>query len=311
MTGGGLPSLSEPVIAYRGHERILMRLLFALILFDSIPWDPRFADLPNPHGLARLVNLGVFLDPGLLGACRILSIVALIAYVAGFLPVVGGGLVLLIATAIGTVGNSQGAIGHSTQLVVMVLLGQWIAHGVSLARTPVGRRLAALLRPDAAAQNLAIHASKLVICAAYLASALSKIIDSDGQWIRDVPYLAVQMTKSNQMEFFNSLEPVADQTVQIASMILAHPWAARLLFGAGLGIEFFCLLAMLGRAWAFGVGLALVAMHLSISAIMGIDFDSHIALVIVFFLNLPGLPAMLAPLIRRCRDRRPIPAATP
>jgi hypothetical protein len=68
-----------------------------------------------------------------------------------------------------------------------------------------------------------------------------------------------------------------------------HPTLSSLFFGMGLLIELFAFLALLGRRWAFFFGLTIIALHLSISHLMQLDFWYHIWAAVIFLLNLPGV----------------------
>jgi hypothetical protein len=70
--------------------------------------------------------------------------------------------------------------------------------------------------------------------------------------------------------------------------MLAHPWGCRFLFGSGFFLELLALLALRGRPWALALGLGLIGMHVSIQYLMTLRFHFNIALLVVFFINLPG-----------------------
>ena len=69
----------------------------------------------------------------------------------------------------------------------------------------------------------------------------------------------------------------------------------RVLMGGGLAIELFAFVALRGRLWALGAGLAIIALHWGIDISMGLFFKYHIALVIIFYLNLPYWIGRLIP----------------
>ena len=65
--------------------------------------------------------------------------------------------------------------------------------------------------------------------------------------------------------------------------LLNHPMISRFIFGAGFMLEAFMFLAI-GSRWAtFGVGMCVIAMHLTIAETMGLLFPSHVAFLALFW----------------------------
>ncbi|CAN5204774.1 hypothetical protein BH23VER1_BH23VER1_24660 [soil metagenome] len=293
MVSGGriVRALLPRVIAHGRWERLVMRLVLAVVAFMAIRWGLPFELQPNPNGLASWGVDFTFLNSWeVMGPLRAGVVVSLMVYVIGWLPVLALVLPLFTLVGVGTLINSQGAINHDTQVVALVLLGQWVAFLV------MGIRGGGWVRAPAPAENVAIHVAKLMIVATYVVSAAVKLDESDGRWIHDdVPKLAVQLRKANLSKHASDLQPVDHFAGEVVpEWIIENPWLARGVFGGGLLLELFCFLALAGRRWALAVGLALIAMHLSIGWLMSLHFTFNVALVAAYLVNLPGI-AKLAP----------------
>jgi hypothetical protein len=68
---------------------------------------------------------------------------------------------------------------------------------------------------------------------------------------------------------------------------------ARIVFGAGLVIELLGFVILINRRWAFIGGVAIIALHLSISRLMNLNFEAHMIAVLIYCVNLPGLGKMV------------------
>ncbi|MDB6140156.1 MAG: hypothetical protein JWO94_3228, partial [Verrucomicrobiaceae bacterium] len=76
---------------------------------------------------------------------------------------------------------------------------------------------------------------------------------------------------------------------KVTQNIVDHPNLARIVFGGGLFVELFAFAVLLNRRWAFVGGLVIIAMHCSISEVMDLHFEYHMAAALIFLVNLPGL----------------------
>ena len=145
------------------------------------------------------------------------------------------------------------------------------------------------LRPGLALHRVAIYASTVTFAAAYVVCGIVKLVNSDFKWIQKVPYLSVQLLKSNWDGYYDSLQPVPEWLPRITQGIVDHPNLARLVFGSGLLIELLAFVVLINRRWAFVGGLSIIALHLSISKVMDLHFEYHMAAALIFLVNVPGL----------------------
>ncbi len=281
--------------AYGPIELFVMRAAFAALAFINIKWETAPYTTQDPSksvGLARFFDL-TWLGHHPPGALTQNAVIAfLLLYVAGFLPALGLLPLAFFATLIGTLINSQGAINHSWQLVTMMLLAQLLVY--AWPRRGNGRlNWSVTLKPDLDRHRQAAHAALIVIAASYVVCGLVKLANSDGMWLLRAPLLAVQLLKTHYNHFYDTLNMPPDWLRSVTEFLLDHPNIARLVFGSGLLIELLGFVVLISRRWSFAGGLAIIAMHLSISRLMNLNFDAHIFAALIYCVNLPGLGKML------------------
>lgn len=275
-----------------------MRIGLAALVWWETDWILKEAyqgTPPNPEGLAHLPGAAWFAQPAVGAAMMWVSLAGLILFALGRAPVLALLPALFGNLMIGSLKNSQGAINHSGQLLSMVLLTAWLLYLWAAwsdrrghAGNP-GSTAGGWWHPGLIRERLVVHWIKVTIAASYVVCALQKWIDSDLQWIWRTPWLAVQIIKNNRAEYFSKLEqPAGWIAVELPNLILQHPHVARVVFGSGLLLETFAFLALCGRRWAAGYGLALIGLHLSISVVMALNFDLHMWLILIFLVNVPG-----------------------
>jgi hypothetical protein len=254
-----------------------------------IPPVSDFEDQPKPHGIAAaLDNLDLTLTflhqarPA--GVIHIGFLIALIFYALGVALPVSLGWMFFALLLHGTYHNSQGSIHHHLQLITCVVGAQWIASVLAVARRG-GVRQWLQLAP--AAENRLVNWTQQVIAAGYVVSALSKLVISKGQWMWDTPRFGIQLAKAVDQDYYDHLRAGTDTPAWLPDWLLEHPWQARLLFGPALPLEFFAFLALRNRALGALYAIALIAFHLSVSALMSLDFRYNVQMMIVYLVNVP------------------------
>jgi hypothetical protein len=276
----------EVVLPFASWEMVLMRLLCSVHFYETLPHRISFSTMPFPNGLGRVIDFTFLAEPGLWPVLKGLSIPCLIAYTLGRFNLLALTYLLALIVSFGTLRNSQGAIGHSTQLLALVMLAQWSMSFIDVATNK--RKTLALRRTDTPSERRLIHAARVMIAAAYLTTAISKIDRSHGQWLLDTPNLSVQMVKTQANDYYNTLEPTKPAIAEkLPDLIAAHPHLARIFFAPALFIELFFFLGLLGRGWSAAMGLAAIALHRAIDLLMGLNFESHEVLLWIFFVNVP------------------------
>ncbi|MCB1098333.1 MAG: hypothetical protein KDN22_22360 [Verrucomicrobiae bacterium] len=289
----------EKWIDHAFYELVLMRLFFAAVIYDSVNWGRTFSRIVDPNGLARIEPLQDTLlwfgEAEHLEWLRSWFWLPLAIYVIGAVPIPAILSVLAVTVSVGTLENSDGGIGHSYQIVSLILLAQLGSHfynsfGKNSETNPRPTWQRCLLA-DSSMQNHAVHLTKVTIAAAYVVCGVAKLIKSDFLWINKIPLLSVQITKANLRDYYNTLEEKTDfVATRIPRLVVEYPNIARLFFGCGLALELSAFLALRGRRWAFCIGLSLIVLHLMIDQIMSLTFWTHMFCLTVFYVNLPGLP---------------------
>ncbi len=275
------------VFEYSGIELFVMRALFAVLVFTMIKWETSpYTAQEYPKGIAHLVDL-TWLGhhpPGMIA--KGITIAGLTMYALGCLPLLGLAPALFYAVCIGTLITSQSKnVNHTWQLVTLMLLAQFIIYAWRFRKSE-------LLRPDLAVHRLAAHASTVVIAASYVVSGVVKLVNSDFLWIKKVPLLSLQLLKSNWAGYYDTLERPPEWLERATQLVVDYPNLARLFFGTGLLIELVAFVVLINRRWAFIGGLTIILLHLSISQVMRLDFEYHIAAAFIFLVNVPGFARM-------------------
>jgi hypothetical protein len=288
--------------SYSSCECVFMRLGFAWLVYKTIDWGVDFHEQPHPNGPAQFLDLTFFSDPAVMGQIHAITILGLVFFVAGLLPQLALTWILFVMVGVGSLANSQGAIGHYTQLVAMIVMAQALAHWTR------PRELFTSLRTE----NRAIGWSLIVIAAGYMVCGWVKFVRSAGLWAWNSPMLAVQFVKTRQMYFFDQpdLQASASWIDRVPELIVAYPNMARLAFGAALLLELAGFLALTGRRTRAVYGLSLIGMHLSISLVMNLYFKTNIIAIVIFLVNPPFWIACGIRYINRLRANlvtRPIP----
>ncbi len=284
-----------------------MRCLFAVVIWQSLPLDldrfpgtdvplpgilKTYPDLdfetqPIPNGLGRWFDFTFFAHPNAPAVLAWIAIPCLLLYASGCgLPAV---LPILTFLSIGsrTLANSQGAIHHGFQMTSLALLAQTLVVLWPLAYR-VLKKKSLTLRGNRHLRDYLVYHTMIVIAAAYVIAALTKLDASDGKWIQNSHYIGIQLIKTDRQNYYGRLE--ADKyggDVKFAGDMLEHPNIARAVMGAGLFLELFAFLALYSRFFALAIGVSLVTLHQLVWKYMGLTFPLNMEMDIIFLMNLP------------------------
>ena len=260
-------------------ELRLQRVALAATVYVGFHAQPRFSEQPFPLGVSTLIDFSCLARPAAAAWVEWALLASIVLYIAGRAMVLATGVMLAAWVAAGALASSQGALGHKTQLLAMVLIGQLFAYvQASRARGANG------------AHGLAVYYSQEVIAAGYILAGLTKIVLSRGRWIEQIPLVVTEIAKTHGQTYYSTLQQgVIERGDAIATVILAHPNLTRVLFGCGGLLEISAGVALLGRRSAFAVGIGLLAMHWAIAELMLIEFPENEALLAIYFVNVPFL----------------------
>lgn len=277
-------NLRAAEIRYGWLERLIMRVLFAIVVERHVPNSLSHLSLSNPHGIGRLVDLTFLLDPSVFAVCRYLLWAALILYVCRIAWAFVLPYLTLLSIAVGTVINSHGAIAHYLQIVSLVLCAQTAAHFYGLWKQGRGGKK----QSAAEREDRVVFWSQQAIVATYLVSALTKLLHTSGMWFFQTPMIGVQIIKTTDQDYYDRLDQNAyGSGVAIAEWIAQHPLLVALVLGSGLLLELTSPLALCGRRWALFYGLSLVIFHESIHRVMKLHFLYNEYLIWIYLVNVP------------------------
>ncbi len=279
------------IVPHSGWEMGLMRIAFAVMVWQSVPSFYYQATLSHPTGLAHLLDLSFLMNPEVLGILRGLLAAAVVFYAAGFFMFLSLGVMTFMLAACGSLENSQGAINHSLQPLALVALAQWGVAGWFVVRDYLVSKRSFFPVATVETHRWLVHAAKVALVSCYVASAFTKLERSDGQWIQRTPNLAVAIAKTNTKSYLNIHERPDHLATAVPQLILEHPNLTRLFFGFGFALELFAFLALLGRWPAVLIGVSLILMHDMIARVMDLHFAIFEQLAFIFLVNAPWLAA--------------------
>ncbi len=282
-------------IRFQSWEMLIMRILFAVLVWDSFPGRVAYKGQPVPVGLAHFIDFSFLTNEGLFDGLTILLAVSLVVYVSGRFLWLALPVMLALKLATGTISNSQGAITHHTQIVTLIILAQ----AVYICVRAAGERfkftwISPISRLDT--QRNAVYISQQVAVAAYMASALTKILKSGLiGWIAGARYFPLQLAKTERMNYYNTLEEqlAAPESFSdrlpflMEDLFMTYPVVCGIFLAVGLFLELFAVLAMCGRRWNFVYGATIIIFHLTVSQMMNLNFVQNMFVLSIFFLNLP------------------------
>ena len=294
-------------IAYRNWEMLIMRVMFAMVVYLAFPKRMPYSGAKYEVGIARFMPLTWLSEPSTLEACRWILVAALCVYASGRLLVLALPVMAFLTIAPATLANSQGAAHHHLQVLGLVVLVQWIWFSVRACSAGEA------LRPGRRTHRLNVFYSQQVIVATYLTTAVWKLWKTKFGWIRESKYFPVQLAKTRDAHYYNKLERAgaessgwfawidawfAKMTPHFETFLFAHPNLCRLVIGSGLFLELFAFLALVGRRSRCVYGGLLVLFHLIIGRVMNLNFEFNIFLLLIFFVNLPWLGGVIFRRIR-------------
>ena len=178
-----------------------------------------------------------------------------------------------------TLANSQGSIGHPAQALHLALLAAWLASLVAFVQNRRGHPLKFGYRRG----ELELDWARQALSAAYVVSALTKVISSKGLWFIGAKYFPLHILKNNEMQFYNTLDESARRLDWLPEFALQHPHWCQFLFGIALPLELFVFIGLRNRRAALFFGLGLVAFHQVVTALTHLSFIFNKLLLLALF----------------------------
>lgn len=270
----------EP-IRHGRWELVWLRFGLAYVAWETFGGSSEFTGQPHPNGVAHWMDLTFLSEDATEGWLRLVARLSLVAFVVG----VPAGVSLLVPTFFGiglfTLKNSQGAIGHSFQVVHLCLLAAWMAGVWAM----VCRTQRWTLPNGLERGQLEIDWARQALAAGYVVSAITKVIESGGLWFRDSQYFALHLIKNNEMKYYGKLEAGVQQLEWLPEWMMQHPLACQVFFGLALPLELFAFLGCRNRVMGLVFGVSLIAFHLSVKQLTQLDFVYNMQLLLVLMMN--------------------------
>lgn len=286
-------SARPPVPTFAFYEKLVMRLLFAWLVWRATPGVLLVNGIPSPNGITRLFDLHFLLDPDVFAGARIALGAALVLFVLRLVVWLALPIALFVNVALNGIVNSQGAIQHAAQIVSLVLLAQTAAHFYGLWQRRRGEERATL-------ENRVVWWSQQTIVAVYLLAAIAKLVVTKGLWIFQARWIGVSITKAAYQAFYDRLDQSnLERQLAVANFAATHGWLVALIAAAGLFLELASPLMLINRIWAAVIGGALICFHLGLDYSMRLTFIYNQWLLIIFMINAPYWIVTGAQRIRR------------
>lgn len=243
--------------------------------------DLKYDSQPHPNGAAMFADLTFLSKDAIEGPLRAATGVSLLLFVCGVPAAFSLAIPVFFGLGQATVCNSQGAIGHNSQGLHLVLLVMWLAGLWSLWCKSRGRTLPHGFSPP----QLELDWARQGLMAAYVTSALTKIVNSDGNWLSDARFFPLHMVKNNDMEFYDTLNTAAHKIDWLPQVLMDHPGLCIFFFGLALPLELFAFLGLYNRRVALLFGIGLIGFHQSVSVLTNLSFIFNKLLLLFLFVS--------------------------
>lgn len=279
----------DPELTYSEAEHRWFRWGVAIAVLVGFVTRPIHAeDQLFPKGITHFVDLTFLADDVVAWIVMGLAILAGFVYARGRFVIPCLAFMTVATIAIFTFAMSHTTkTRHDTNVVPLTLIGLLCGH---LHYGFVARRGDPTVRfGKRTAADLAVYYALQMISAIYVLSGITKLIKTGGEWIGDSYLVATQVVRTQHNMYFTQLEPAGalEFWLAVANFMVEHKTLTCALFGTALFLEVFAFLALLGRLPALVLGVALIGFHLSVLALMSINFYLNVILLAAFFVNPP------------------------
>jgi hypothetical protein len=282
--------MSLDVPSWSTTELDLIRVGLGFVVIRAFSRMPSFrptGTLPNPVGLARLVDLGWLASRSVARYMQYGAYIAALCYAADVLVPVAL-LYLMTATILElTYQSSHGSVNHARHLLAVVLTAETAAVFVWNAAEQWAWDLGSIL--GTSQQATATWWAVQAIIAVYFTSGLSKLINTGGRWAgRSNRLLLAAYGRVETDRMTGKNDPVvSDRTQERISWLLDRPSIARYIFAAGLCLELATPIGLSGPTVLTVTGLGLIALHWGNQFLLRIPFTEFQILVFIYLVNAP------------------------
>jgi len=272
------------------YEIVAMRFLLAIVLYDFTRFKKisHFKQQPKPVGIARFIDLTFISNYRYYRFIKIIFLILIILYVIGYKLYIVVFILSILLLMFGTLWNSQGSINHSRQVVSLVLIVQSAAYILDAINKNFYSDFQVLngLNID----QISIFWSQQAIVAVYFTSGISKLILSKFNWINQVKFIPVQIEKTLNQKYYDSIKDFKQENIKrVSDFLLKHSNITAFFFSIGLILEILSPLSLINRTTIVVFGFLFLFFHLINSRLMNLGFPLSQKLLIIFFINIPFL----------------------
>lgn len=272
-------------------EHIFFRIGLAWLIYDSVPFMrlqgcPEYTSLPVPSSIGIIWDgITALGDTNVFRVVRQLFWIALGLYVCGVATPIALTYMFVVDMCLGSLFASQGAHGHSRQVLGLVMLGLALASWVvPFLKSRGGWRN--FLLWTTSAQNVVVSWGRQMLAAAYAASAVTKEINSDGFWFMRYDSFILAVIKAQEEAVIKGTE-MTQGAMDFAQWMAGQPFLSSIMLFSAFFVELFTPLILLNRRMALIWGCLLVIFHLINGWFMGLPFQLNRGIIIVLFINIP------------------------
>lgn len=267
---------------YATFEIFFMKLGFAYVLYGVFSSNIAFGSQPRPVGIARAVNLTYFSQPQVNTLMIAAGYLCLLLYLTNIGALVVLPVLFAVLFVLEVLRSSQGAATHSKHVLGLALLAQLILYWAFFL-FPDGW-WADMGSPD----QVALFVTQQAVVALYFTSAITKLRRSGFSWVKNAPYIKLDIIKSSEQKYYDALDEswLAKQKT-LDRGIFRYPNIIRLVLASGLLIELLSPLFLINRVTLLLGGGLLLLFHNMVGSQMGIHFKKLQWMVLIFFINPP------------------------
>ena len=270
-------------IHHQRWEIWMMRIGLALLVFRATPAVMVPQGQPKPHGIAQFMDVTFISDPGIYGPIYYIFLVVLVCYALGLGVGLCLGYMLACVVLVSTLGLSQGFVGHAAQMEGLVLLAQFAAVVWAFAARRLRGGGQSDLRRDR--DDLMMCWTRQAIAASYVVAGLTKLINSNGEWLGRSEFFVLQVLKSQSEAYYSTGVHANQASTAFVAALNQWPILAGVFLAAGLVLELGAFLAAWNRALGLVIGIMLLAFHVSLGTLMYLPFYESRNFVMLFLIN--------------------------
>lgn len=268
------------------HERWeigMMRAGLAWLVWRAAPNALATMGQPKPHGIAQFMDVTFISQPCVYDPLHWMFLVALVGYVLGLAVGLCLGYVLAFVVLISTLGLSQGFVGHAGQMEGLVLLAQFAA--VVWAFLSSRRRGGSRADLRDYRDHLMMCWSRQAIVGTYVVAGLTKLINSNGEWLACSGNFVLSVLKSQSESYYSSGHHANAASMAFLSALNQWPFLASVFLAGGLLLELGAFLGAWSRPLGLVIGLMLIAFHVMLGTLMYLPFYESRNFVLLFLVN--------------------------